>query len=221
MQGRVRPSALRRERPLTRQKNTIKVGCIALFPTYRTTPLDRALPGRFSIRNRSPRGTTTEKAKNMVYPSASQFGKALVIAAVIAVAGYLLFPLFGLSEADPQAVFAIALLIGALLGGLLTAVRFEAGPSGAGETGTKTIFVGNLSFKASEEELSQLFAPYGTIKSARVMRHRQSRRPRGFAFVEMPPRQADKAIKALDGKEFLGRQLRVREGNERRPNGEE
>lgn len=160
----------------------------------------------------------------MLYPSASQVGKAIVIAVVIAIAGYLLFPLFGLSETNPQTVFTIALLAGALLGALLGATRFAAGSRRAAapeEAGSKTIFVGNLSFKASEEELTALFAPYGTIQSARIMRHRQSRRPRGFAFVEMPPSQADKAIKALDGKEFLGRQLRVREGNERGSNGQD
>jgi hypothetical protein len=154
----------------------------------------------------------------MVYPSASDIGKALSIAVIIAVTGYFLFPVFGFSAAEPQVVFGIALLVGAILGGVLAAIRFEAVPGAAEEAGTKTIFVGNLSFKASEEELTELFAGFGTVQSARIMRHRQSRRPRGFAFVEMPPRQADKAIKALDGREFLGRQLRVREGNERRPN---
>jgi len=154
----------------------------------------------------------------MVFPSAFEIGKAFIIAAVLTVAGYFLFPLFGLSEADPRLVFSIALLAGAFLGSLLLAIRFEGGAPAAEESGSKTIFVGNLSFKASEEDLTDLFAGYGTVQSARVMRHRQSRRPRGFAFVEMPPRQADKAIKSLDGREFMGRQLRVREGNERKSN---
>ena len=156
----------------------------------------------------------------MVYPSASEIGKSVVIAVVLSAVGYLLFPVFGLSETAPQVIFALALLVGAIAGGILSAVRGEgAEPAAAGaEQGSKTIFVGNLSFKASEEELKELFAAYGTIQSARIMRHRQSRRPRGFAFVEMPPRQADKAIKALDGKQFLGRELRVREGNERKSN---
>ena len=80
----------------------------------------------------------------------------------------------------------------------------------------KTIFVGNLAFKASPDELSELFTKYGTVHSVRIMKDRATRRPRGFAFVEMNERGATKAIKSLDGKEFMGRKLRVNEGAERK-----
>ncbi len=80
----------------------------------------------------------------------------------------------------------------------------------------KTIFVGNLAFKASPDELNELFSKYGNVHSVRIMKDRATRRPRGFAFVEMNERGAAKAIKKLDGMEFLGRNLRVNEGAERK-----
>ncbi|QEP45189.1 RNA-binding protein [Ectothiorhodospiraceae bacterium BW-2] len=81
----------------------------------------------------------------------------------------------------------------------------------------KTIFVGNLAFKANSEQLRALFARYGEVVTVRIMTDRLTRRPRGFAFVEMEGRGAMKAIEALDGHEFLGRELRVNEGHNRRP----
>ncbi|NOR51539.1 MAG: RNA-binding protein [Gammaproteobacteria bacterium] len=87
----------------------------------------------------------------------------------------------------------------------------------AGSDQRKTIFVGNLAFKANSEQLRELFAKYGTVHTVRIMTDRMTRRPRGFAFVEMDEKPSAKAIKALNGKEFMGRDLRVNEGNERKP----
>ncbi len=151
----------------------------------------------------------------MKLPSFPQFVKSLVIAVLLAVIAYVLFPALGLSETAPQKLVILSLALGAFLGGLLTSVQFGAAALPA-ESGEKmTIFVGNLAFKATPEELQQLFAPYGPVHSVRIMKDRTTRRPRGFAFVEMDANHAPKAIKALDGKEFLGRNLRVNEGVER------
>ncbi len=80
------------------------------------------------------------------------------------------------------------------------------------------IYVGNLAFKASEEELRALFEPYGTVESAKIITDQFTGRSRGFGFVEMAEReQGLKAIEELDSKDFLGRSVRV---NEAKPKGE-
>ena len=79
----------------------------------------------------------------------------------------------------------------------------------------KNIFVGNLSFRATEESVKELFERYGAVTSARIMTDRETGRSRGFAFVEMSnSEEADKAIAALNGYTMEGRPLNV---NEARP----
>jgi RNA recognition motif-containing protein len=79
----------------------------------------------------------------------------------------------------------------------------------------KNIFVGNLDFAATDSELRSLFEKYGTVDRVNMVTDRDTGRPRGFAFVEMPDSsQADQAISGLNGKEMNGRALNV---NEARP----
>ena len=74
----------------------------------------------------------------------------------------------------------------------------------------KKIYVGNMSYRMTEEELRDLFAQYGTVVSANIIIDRETRRPKGFGFVEMQDdASADAAISELDGKEVGGRNLRV------------
>jgi RNA recognition motif-containing protein len=88
-----------------------------------------------------------------------------------------------------------------------------------------TIYVGNLSFQATEEDLQEVFAEYGEVRRISLPVDRETGRKRGFAFVEMADEaQEDSAISALDGAEWLGRELRVnkarpREGGNRRGGG--
>lgn len=78
-----------------------------------------------------------------------------------------------------------------------------------------TIYVGNLSYQATEEDLRTVFADYGTVKRVVLPTDRETGRMRGFAFVEMTQEaQEDSAISQLDGAEWMGRQLRV---NKARP----
>jgi RNA recognition motif-containing protein len=83
------------------------------------------------------------------------------------------------------------------------------------------IFVGNLAFTTTEEELAQLFHPYGEIVSVRIMTDRDTGRSRGFGFVEMPDAtEAQAAIDGLNGTALGGRTLTVNEARpreERRP----
>lgn len=75
----------------------------------------------------------------------------------------------------------------------------------------KKIYVGNLPFNATEDEVRALFAEHGTVESVAVVMDRQTGRPRGFGFVEMPPAEADAAIAALNGATMGERNLNVNE----------
>jgi len=82
----------------------------------------------------------------------------------------------------------------------------------------KNIFVGNLDFGATEEEVRSLFEAYGAVDRASIITDRDSGRSKGFAFVEMPnDEEGDRAIAALNGKDLNGRPLTI---NEARPKGE-
>jgi RNA recognition motif-containing protein len=73
-----------------------------------------------------------------------------------------------------------------------------------------TIYVGNLSYKATEADLKEVFADYGTVKRVAVPTDHETGRLRGFAFVEMDTdTEENKAIGELDGTEWMGRQLRL------------
>jgi RNA recognition motif-containing protein len=72
------------------------------------------------------------------------------------------------------------------------------------------IYVGNLSYKTTDDELRGLFAQYGEVTSARVVTERDTGRSKGFGFVEMPnAEEANKAIAATNEQDFQGRRLRV------------
>jgi RNA recognition motif-containing protein len=74
------------------------------------------------------------------------------------------------------------------------------------------IFVGNLSYDATEEGLKELFAAYGTVESVRIITDRETNKSRGFAFVEMANQgECQNAVKAMDGYRHLNRNLRVNE----------
>ena len=79
----------------------------------------------------------------------------------------------------------------------------------------KKLYVGNIPFSATEDELRSLFEQHGSVESINVITDRETGRPRGFAFVEMDESAADAAMQALDGKDMGGRSLRVNEANER------
>ena len=81
----------------------------------------------------------------------------------------------------------------------------------------KSIYVGNLPWSATEEELRDLFGQFGGVTSVKLVSDRDTGRPRGFAFGEMEDADAAKAIEALEGTEFGGRTLRVNEAKPRAP----
>ena len=82
------------------------------------------------------------------------------------------------------------------------------------------IFVGNLAWSTTEEELAQLFHPYGQLASVRILTDRETGRSRGFGFVEMPDStEAHAAIAGLNGTLLGGRTLNISEARQREDRG--
>ncbi len=80
------------------------------------------------------------------------------------------------------------------------------------------IYVGNLPFSATEDEISDLFSPHGSVERVKIVTDRETGRPRGFAFVTMSDdASANAAIAALNGQEFQGRAMRINPAEAREP----
>ena len=79
----------------------------------------------------------------------------------------------------------------------------------------KKLYVGNLPYTTTDEELRELFAQHGSVESAVVITDRETGRSRGFGFVEMDDGGADAALSALDGRDMGGRPLRVNVARDR------
>jgi RNA recognition motif-containing protein len=79
----------------------------------------------------------------------------------------------------------------------------------------KKLYVGNLPFTATEDEVTELFGQHGTVHSVALINDRETGRPRGFGFIEMDDDAISNAIQALDGHEMGGRALRVNEAQDK------
>ena len=80
------------------------------------------------------------------------------------------------------------------------------------------MYVGNLSFSVNEDDLKEIFSEFGEVASVNIIMDKFSGQSKGFGFVDMPNNsEADKAIKALNGIQFKGRNIKV---NQARPRGE-
>jgi cold-inducible RNA-binding protein len=77
------------------------------------------------------------------------------------------------------------------------------------------IYVGNLPFTATEDQVRALFAEFGTVESVALPMDRETGRPRGFGFVEMSQADASRAIQSVNGKDLGGRSLRVNEAQDK------
>ena len=79
----------------------------------------------------------------------------------------------------------------------------------------KSIYVGNIAFSTSEDDIRNLFSQFGEVTSVKFINDRETGRFRGFGFVEMNDNDAREAVQALNGKELGGRALKVNEAQER------
>lgn len=140
-------------------------------------------------------------------PTFRNFIKTLIIAFVLSIVGYFLARNLNITMTDTSRLVAYSVLAGAFIAGILiiTPIEFKL----PGSSSQASVFVGNLAFKATANDLRELFAEYGEVQGVRVMTDRATRRPKGFAFVEMDKKGAKSAIADLDGSEFFGRDLKV------------
>ena len=78
------------------------------------------------------------------------------------------------------------------------------------------LFVGNLPWSVTDQDLEEMFAPFGSVDSAKVITDRETGRSRGFGFVEMPADPARSAIEDLNDSEIQGRKLTVNQARDRK-----
>ena len=153
-------------------------------------------------------------------PSFPYYISSLLIAGLIAGLAYAILKT-QYPTADDITILIFGLLIGHLVG-VFAVPSLKApgktrnnGSKSAGDSEIISLYVGNLAYSVNRDSLSDLFSQYGRIKSARIMTDRETRRPRGYGFIEMEGTGALTAINKLDGTEFCGRTLRVSEANQR------
>jgi len=120
---------------------------------------------------------------------------------------------------NAAALFAIGSIISGFAIQLVHISKGTSSPasSNEGEFATTTLYVGNLPYRANEMAIRTLFSEQGKVISVRLMKDKHTGKRRGFGFVEMPEKDAARAIDALNEQEFQERSLKVREANERTP----
>ena len=141
--------------------------------------------------------------------------KAIIISVSIAVLGFLI-----LQFAVPQLQLspAVTFALGAILAGFAP-LAFSPSPQhdavDADVTDTKTLYVGNLPYRANEHMVKELFEQHGTVFSVRLLKDKHTGKRRGFGFVEVALKDADKIIDKLNDNEYQERTLKVREAKQK------
>jgi RNA recognition motif-containing protein len=141
---------------------------------------------------------------------------AIVIAAIFAIIAFLVFS----STSATPILIAVFVFISSLIAPLISLPGGEEQSSISSDTDNnnndfKTLYVGNLPYRANETAVRELFATYGHVESVRLMKDKHTGKRRGFGFVEMSASDLEKAITALNDAEFEQRTLKVREAKER------
>ncbi|MCF8780508.1 RNA-binding protein [Vibrio sp. IRLE0018] len=135
--------------------------------------------------------------------------KKLIASAALAILGGFLFSQLALSS-------AVSFVIGVVLTTLLFSF-LKSAPTIDNEepsVSTKTLYVGNLPYKANESHVRELFAEHGEVYAVRLMKDKRTGKRRGFGFVVIASADAENAINALNEKEYAQRTLKVRIANE-------
>ena len=139
----------------------------------------------------------------------------LVISVVFAALAWFLTGSLGESVSSPALIAAVFAFAGVVIGRALAGSSSTA-YSQEDDQDVTTLFVGNLAFKANRHQVNELFAPHGFIKSVRIVNDRQTRKPKGYGFVEVATSDVDNVLKNVNGLEFMGRQLTVSVAKDKR-----
>ncbi|XPF92716.1 RNA recognition motif domain-containing protein [Colwellia sp. RE-S-Sl-9] len=132
----------------------------------------------------------------------------VIIALVFAGLAFFLFSLIEPTQTNVAIAIFIAAFVAPLIG------INDSSESSASDD-VKTLYVGNLPYRANEASVRELFSTIGQVHSVRLMKDKHTGKRRGFGFVEMSANDTDKAVEALNDKEFQQRTLKVREAKER------
>lgn len=133
----------------------------------------------------------------------------LIVAIVFAAIAYVVSGTIELTDVTVAIITFIAAFISPLIGGSTQSTTEELSDE------VKTLYVGNLPYRANESALRELFSDYGVVHSVRLMKDKNTGKRRGFGFVEISASAADSAIQSLNDTEFQQRTLKVREAKER------
>ena len=136
----------------------------------------------------------------------------LIVAASLAVVSYFLLPILGI-EFSSKLSLALGLLLGGVFApliGSLTNINFASNDAEPNEGDSKTLYVGNLPYRANEQSVQEHFESEGKVHSVRLMKDRRTGKRKGYGFVEMDTKGANKAIAKLNDSEFQERTLKVR-----------
>ncbi|WP_418607729.1 RNA recognition motif domain-containing protein [Pseudoalteromonas sp. US3C1013] len=137
--------------------------------------------------------------------------KSFIFAVILAVVGFVIVKFVLASLAlDPALLFGAGLLIGGLVIAAMSSVSAEEA-----EVKTKTLYVGNLPYRANEGVVRALFEEQGKVFNVRLLKDKNTGKRRGFGFVEMAQADADNAIAKLNDSEFQQRTLKVREAKQK------
>lgn len=152
-------------------------------------------------------------------PSPFLYIITLIISALLASLAFWVLRSQGL-DSDNLIILGTGLFLGHLIGicshasaSRSTAKKPAAASSNSG--GTISLYVGNLAYSAQRNAIRDLFAEYGEVNSVRIMTDRNTRRPRGYGFVDMEANAGRAAMSALDNTDFCGRNLKVSEAQQR------
>ncbi len=138
----------------------------------------------------------------------------VIIALVFAIFAYIITSTISNAPAVVSVIVFISAFVAPLLSNYSSTTNTSI-PTQESLEDVKTLYVGNLPYRANETAIRELFSNYGVVESVRLMKDKHTGKRRGFGFVEMSTNDIDKAISALNDTEFQQRTLKVREAKER------
>ncbi|EKO3558538.1 RNA-binding protein [Vibrio metschnikovii] len=140
--------------------------------------------------------------------------KSTLFIVALAIIGALVFSLLSI---HPAVSFVIGVISAAITLQVLSnpsVVSVNAPSTEESSSNTKTLYVGNLPYKANESDVRDLFAQYGDVFAVRLMKDKRTGKRRGFGFVVIATAHASAAINALNEKDYMQRTLKVRVAND-------
>lgn len=132
----------------------------------------------------------------------------VIVALVFAVLAFFVFGQAELTQVSVAIFVFVSAFVAPLIGGISSSEDTVSDE-------VKTLYVGNLPYRANETSVRELFSEQGQVHSVRLMKDKHTGKRRGFGFVEMSAKDSDKAVAALNDTEFQQRTLKVREAKER------